>query len=164
MDNKVVYTLMRSCLKSGLATLRFNFRGVGRSEGDYDAGRGETDDAAAAAEWLQRQQPGLPLLIAGFSFGAAVALRLALRSAPAGLVTVAMPTNYFDSVASPGCPWLAVYGSGDDVIDADASMAALSALDDGPRIEVLDGAGHFFHGRLGEVDRLVAPFCAQHVS
>ncbi|HVE84825.1 MAG TPA: alpha/beta fold hydrolase [Myxococcales bacterium] len=79
MHNHVTYRLADAFRKAGVCALRFNFRGVGRSSGQYDEGRGEVDDARAALDFLQQQQPGVPLLLAGFSFGSRVALQLALE-------------------------------------------------------------------------------------
>lgn len=79
MHNHVTYRIADAFRKAGVSTLRFNFRGVGLSTGQHDDGRGEVDDARAALDYLQAQQPGVPLLIAGFSFGSRVALQLAIE-------------------------------------------------------------------------------------
>ena len=119
MFNKVVTTLDRALGELGLATVRFNFRGVGRSEGVHDEGRGETDDLAAVAEWVRREKPGAALWLAGFSFGSYVALRAAARLAPQQLVLVAPPVGRWDfsGIEWPQCPVLIVQGGDDDIVD-----------------------------------------------
>lgn len=153
MSNKVAHTLARSALNSGLAALRFNFRGVGASEGSFADGVGETEDALAALQWLRQQAPEAPFVVAGFSFGAAVALRLAARSEASFLLTVAPPLSYFEagSVPEPACPWLVVHGDADDVVDCADTLSRIRAQRLAVDHRVLAGAGHFFHGRLAEL-------------
>ena len=120
MQNKVAHTLARAALGRGAPTLRFNFRGVGRSAGSHDDGRGETDDALAAIEWMRVRHPGADLWLMGFSFGAMVALRAAAQAEPTRLVTVAPAVARFlpDHPASPTMPWLLVQGGADELVDA----------------------------------------------
>ena len=155
-DNKVVFMMARAATMAGLAAVRFNFRGVGQSEGAYDAGVGEVDDAAAVRDWALKAS-GLSLAaLAGFSFGSAVALRLADRDAPPRLVTVGFPSAYFDAaLPRPDTDWLAIFGDDDDVIDVDASIAAVRALEPSVDIQILEGAGHFLHGRLTDLRKRV---------
>lgn len=159
MTNKVAHTLARCALMEGLAALRFNFRGVGESEGDFADGTGETEDALALYEWLRREQPQMSVVLAGFSFGAAVALRLAARVEAALLVTIAPPLAYFDGqdIPVPQCPWLVVHGDADDVVDCAETLQRLQAAGLTAEHHVLAGAGHFFHGRLPELRDLVRP-------
>lgn len=161
-DNKVVYTLARACRAAGLVTVRFNFRGVGKSAGKYDNGEGETEDALAVAEWALANANDKHLVWAGFSFGAAAALRAAAQCKPMGLVTVGLPTDYFkQSLPRPECPWLAVYGDADEVVDPQAAMVSLQSLDRPPDMETLAGAGHFLHGRLTELGDIVGRYLPQ---
>ncbi len=150
MHNKVVTITERALLELGLATVRFNFRGVGRSEGVHDNGEGETDDVAAIADWLRAQRPGDALWLAGFSFGAYVALRAASRVMPSQLVLVAPPAGRWDfsMVAPPSCPWLVVQGEEDEVVDPSAVYAWVDSLDPAPQLVRLPETGHFFHRRL----------------
>jgi uncharacterized protein len=150
MENKVVTTLARALHATGTPTLRFNFRGVGASEGAFDGGMGETDDAAAVASYGAMRWPGRQLVLAGFSFGAFVALRLAQQRELARLITVAPPVERFDfsSLAAPACPWLVVQGDADDVVDPHRVLAWAQALEPAPRLLVMPGVGHFFHGHL----------------
>lgn len=161
MNNKVVYTLARSLASLGIATLRFNFRGVGASAGAYDDGCGETDDALAAAATLRARWPGADLVVAGFSFGAAVAVRVALAVEPLALVTVAPSVERLPrDGALPQCPWLVVHGSDDALIGIDAVVKWLNDQPPGPELAAVDGAEHFFHGKLGEVRTAVEAFIA----
>ncbi len=168
MSNKVVYSLASSALQAGALTARFNFRGVGRSEGAHDHARGETDDTVLMVEWLRRQLPGVPLLLAGFSFGAYVSLAAASRVKPSVQLSVSVPLSgdYIDGAARPphpGCPWLAVHGTGDDVVDYARTRAALETYAPPPRLVTLEGAGHFYHGRLSELQDAVLPFLREQL-
>ena len=158
MQNKVAYMLARAFNDMGAVSLRFNFRGVGRSEGSFDQGMGETDDALAAIDWLMAQQPGLPLWLGGFSFGSFVALRAQSRRPVARLVTVAPAVERFATtdIVMPGYPWLLVQGMADDVVSPQAVLHWARALPQPPRIVEMAGAGHFFHGRLNELREAVA--------
>lgn len=150
--NKVTYTLARSAGEAGCAAVRFDFRGVGDSDGVFDGGVGEVEDALAVVNWACAASGCERLVLAGFSFGAAVAVRAAMRASPAALMTVALPTRYFDdALPRPDCPWLAVHGDADEVADPDAAGDVLQGLSPAPDLVWLAGAGHFFHGRLGEL-------------
>jgi alpha/beta superfamily hydrolase len=157
MDNKVVTTLARALQECGMPTVRFNFRGVGASAGNYDEGNGETADAAAVAEWAAARWPQTGLVLAGFSFGAYIATRLATARAVKHLITVAPPVQRFDfsAVAKPTCPWLIVQGSEDELVDAQAVLAWADAPKPGLRFVMLPGVGHFFHGHLAELRDVV---------
>jgi len=161
MQNKVAYMLARAFNDLGAVSLRFNFRGVGRSAGTFDQGAGETDDALAAIDWLSARHPGLPLWLGGFSFGSYVALRAQSRRPVQRLVTVAPAVERFDTqgITLPNCPWLLVQGDADEVVSPQAVLDWARGLPKPPRIVELPGAGHFFHGRLNELrDAVVAGF------
>lgn len=164
MSNKVVYTLASTAGKAGLATLRFNFRGVGKSTGVHDDGRGETQDTLwLAAAWRAAVTAVLgreaPLVLAGFSFGAFVSLKATSQLQAAGLMSVAPPFSatraiYADGDGpppAPGCPWAVIHSQDDEVVAYADSTAVLARYDPPPRLTTVDGAGHFFHGRLDEV-------------
>jgi uncharacterized protein len=153
MDNKVVTTVARALNACGMPTIRFNFRGVGASAGRHDEGRGETDDAAAVAAWGARRFGGRPVLIAGFSFGAYVALRLAQTLSPSRLILIAPPVGRFEftPLAAPACPWLIVQGDADDVVDPKAVRKWADTHRPLAHLVMLTGVGHFFHGHLVEL-------------
>ncbi len=161
LSNKVTYQLASCALKAGYAAARFNFRGVGRTDGTHDEGRGETDDTLAVVAWMRAQLPGMPLLLAGFSFGAFVSLKAAARAAPQALVSIAPPFKYFAGEPlppRPECPWLVVHARDDDVVPFEETRAALGRYAPPPELAVLDAGGHFFHGRLRDLEAVVGPF------
>jgi alpha/beta superfamily hydrolase len=160
LENKVVYTLARSFQELGAATLRFNFRGVGASGGQFGEGLGETDDTLAVIAALRARLPDLPLWLAGFSFGGAVAVRAAGNAAPRQLVTVAPAVTRMNlnDIKVPDCPWLIVQGRDDELVAASAVQAWATRLNPQPTLKLLAGVGHFFHGRLRELSQVVVDF------
>jgi alpha/beta superfamily hydrolase len=163
LDNKVVYTLARAFLACGAAVVRFNFRGVGVSAGHYDEGRGETADALAAIAYGRARWPGTVLWLAGFSFGAAVAVRAAATAEPTRLVLVAPGVTRvaLDGVPSPRCPWLLVQGDADEVIEPASVLSWAQRQDRAPVLRSFPGTGHFFHGRLPELRAAVEAFITE---
>jgi alpha/beta superfamily hydrolase len=157
MRNKVVTIMERSLRELGLATVRFNFRGVGESEGEYDNGDGETADLLAVVDWVQKTRPGTDLWLGGFSFGAFVALKAARDLPVRQLITIAPPVERygFEELLPPNCPWLVVQGDEDDVVSADAVSAWAKSLDQSPDLVIMEGAGHFFHRRLMDLRGLI---------
>ncbi|MGI9247182.1 MAG: alpha/beta hydrolase [Steroidobacteraceae bacterium] len=154
MQNKVVHTAARAVQEAGAPTLRFNFRGVEASEGSYDAGVGEVDDALAAVAWMRQRFQCETLWLAGFSFGAAVALQAAVRGAvPAKLVTIAPPVGRIitDPIPRPDSDWLIVQGDHDELVDAQLVRQWAAGYEPPPRLLVIEGAEHFFHGKLLEL-------------
>jgi alpha/beta superfamily hydrolase len=160
MDNKVTHVIARSMMECGAPTFRFNFRGVGASAGQFDNGRGETSDLAAVVAEGRRRFPGAALWLGGFSFGAFVALRGAQELGPAKLVAVAPPVARFElgSVVHPDCDWMLAQGDADEVVASADVLSWAAAQPRQPRLHVLAGAGHFFHGRLHELKPLIVDF------
>ncbi len=159
MDNKVVFTLARALQEHGLPTLRFNYRGVGRSVGRYDEGQGETQDALAVAAWGSARWPGVPVWFAGFSFGGFVAINAARQHGAQRVIVVAPAVGRLSNfkVDGPDCPWLLAQGDADDVVAPDAVLDWARAQVPPPTIAIFAGVGHFFHGRLNELrERVVA--------
>lgn len=156
MDNKVVQTLAKAFLELGLAAVRFNFRGVGASEGRFDEGQGETEDAAAVAQWARGQVPRGRLVLAGFSFGAAVQARVAHRIEPDRLVLVAPAVTRLEMPPVPERT-LVIHGELDDVVPLKDALdwARPQELP----IVLIPGGEHFFHGRLNLLKRLVVDAC-----
>jgi alpha/beta superfamily hydrolase len=150
MQNKVVHTLARALRDQGAAVLRFNFRGVGASEGEHAAAIGETDDALAAVAWMRQCHPGLPLVLAGFSFGAGVAMRAAAGARASWLVSIAPAVDRvpLQGFQAPGCPWLLVIGEADEIVDPATVLRFAATAPGAPQVQGLPGVGHFFHGQL----------------
>tara|TARA_B110000459_G_C16432573_1_gene412496 strand:- start:163 stop:804 length:642 start_codon:yes stop_codon:yes gene_type:complete len=163
MHNKVAHTLARAFVQLGYAALRFNFRGIENSEGEYDEGMGELDDALAAISWMRARDPGARLWLAGFSFGAAIAVDAAVDTAVDGLVSVAPAITRYASgpLAQPECPWLIVQGDQDELVDVEKTVEWVNGLLPGPELLIISGAEHFFHGRLVELREAVAEFVVE---
>lgn len=157
MTNKVVYTLAKAFNDVGVPAVRFNYRGVGASAGAYDEGNGETQDTLAVLDWAAQQWPRAQLCLGGFSFGGAIAIRASVARDVARLVTVAPAIRRIsvDSSALPECPWLIVQGDRDELVDAADIQRWAEALPAPPRLTVLTGVEHFFHGRLHDLRQVV---------
>jgi len=165
LHNKVVHTLARGFADLGVASVRFNFRGVGASAGEFADGEGEAEDARAVIEWLRRARPQHRIWLAGFSFGAYVALRVARAAGVAGLVTVAPAVHLYDfsALALPDCPWLLIQGEADEVVPVAEVRRWLAGLAHPPRTVFLPEVGHFFHHRLHDVRAALADFVPPHL-
>ena len=157
MDNKVAQTLARAFVALGYATARMNFRGVGKSEGEHDAGRGETDDMAVLLQHMQQQYPGLPVALGGFSFGTFVQSQLQQR-----LVAAGNPAERLVLVGSAAGKWampdvpantILIHGEQDDTIPL-ADVLDWARPQDLPVI-VIPGADHFFHRKLQHIKSFV---------
>jgi alpha/beta superfamily hydrolase len=150
LHNKVVTMTARAVSELGLAAVRFNFRGVGQSQGSFDQGRGETLDLLAVAAWLKRVRPDDALWLAGFSFGSWVALQGARQLPVKQMITIAPPVGLreFAGVLPPPCPWLVIQGDADDLVDPQAVYAWIDTLREKPTLVRMPDTGHFFHRRL----------------
>lgn len=166
MLNKVVHALSRSMTDSEIAVLRFNYRGVGASAGTYDDGRGETLDATAAVDFMRHQYPGAAVVLAGFSFGAGVAIRHAMARAPAALITVAPPVTRtgIPELTDIASPWLVVQGGADELVDSKAVETWVNLQQPPPHLQVLAAADHFFHGNLTRLRQLATAFLRTSLS
>lgn len=163
MHNKVVHTLVRAFVRSGYEALRFNFRGTEQSDGEYDAGNGELDDALAVVEWMRARHASYPLWLAGFSFGAAVAVKAAVATHVDGLISVAPAISRFATglESQPDCPWLIVQGDEDELVDVEETVEWVDSLEPGPELLVIPQGEHFFHGRLTELRNAAMEFIAE---
>lgn len=159
LDNKVVHTLARAFFALSYAALRFNYRGVGRSEGAYDRGEGETDDAIAALAHARERLGERAVALAGFSFGAYVVSRLATRVAAERMVLVGPAVGRF-AVAKVPADTIVVHGEEDDVVPL-ADVLAWARPQELP-VVVFPGCGHFFHGRLPQLARVVTGAWHRH--
>jgi len=166
MHNKVAYTLARAFKDLGLRTVRFNFRGVGHSEGSYGEGSAETEDLQAIMRWVQQTRPQDAIWLAGFSFGSYVATRAAAVSEVSQLVTVAPPVESFDftELATPSCPWLVVQGEEDEIVAPQAVYRWHATVQPTPRLIRIPKAGHFFHGQLIELREVLTTALVDQVA
>jgi uncharacterized protein len=154
MDNKVVTTLMRTYRDLGIHVLRFNFRGVGSSQGEFDNAKGEQDDLLAVAAWAKAQLPEVKLLLAGFSFGSSVAAQVAYRlDAVEHLTLVAPPIERYayDRDGLFPCPVCIVQGDKDERVMAEGVYAWQAQLRGTSSLLRYPEAGHFFHGYLSQL-------------
>ena len=166
MHNKVVFRAARALNDAGLVALRINFRGVGLSTGTHDSARGERDDARAALDYLSANYPALPLTLAGFSFGARVGLEVgAAEERVSRLVGLGTPLKMYDFafLRDVRKPLLLVHGERDEFGDAARLVALARELpaEAQARVEIIPDAGHFFEGRLDEMQRVVREWAAE---
>jgi alpha/beta superfamily hydrolase len=174
MNNKIVYNLYQAFVRRGFSSLRFNFRGVGRSQGSFDHGTGELSDAAAALDWAQTINPeAKSCWIAGFSFGAWIGMQLLMRRPEIeGFISICPPANLYDFSFLAPCPssGLIIHGDKDAVVPAKDVNTLVETLKTQKGIvieqKVVPGANHFFDGKvdtlLGSIEqyldkRLKAP-------
>jgi alpha/beta superfamily hydrolase len=160
MNNKVVYALYHTFARHGFSVLRFNFRGVGRSQGAFDRGEGELSDAASALDWLQgfNENAGA-CWIAGFSFGAWIGMQLLMRRPEiSGFISIAPPANMFDFTFLAPCPssGLIIQGARDEIVPPASVQKLVEKLTSQRNLEIdyrlIPGANHFFHDSLEELN------------
>ncbi len=159
MNNKVTYALFHTLAKAGYATLRFNFRGVGKSQGAYDKGEGELADAAAAMDWLQSQNAEAKYaVVAGFSFGSWIAMQLLMRRPEIyRFIAVAPPANKYEFTFLAPCPssGMMLLGDQDDIVTESSVRQLATKLSRQKGIKVdyrlLSGVDHYFTNRLDDL-------------
>ena len=164
MHNKVVYNAAKTMDALGIPVLRFNFRGAGLSGGAHDKGRGEQDDVQAALDYLAAQFPGIPLLLAGFSFGSVVGLRVGCRDARVNeLIGLGIPVNSSDFSFLADCPKpkLFLHGANDKFGARKRVEEMISALTGENRLVVVENADHFFAGHLGEFNTAITTWLTE---
>ncbi|MHA1566862.1 MAG: alpha/beta hydrolase [Alphaproteobacteria bacterium] len=163
MNNKLVYALYHIFAKRGFSVLRFNFRGVGRSQGQFDRGEGELSDAASALDWMQGYNPNARACwVGGFSFGAWIGMQLLMRRPEiSGFITVSPPANMYDFTFLAPCPasGLMVHGSADDVVPEASVTQLVERLSKQRNViityETIEGANHFFQEKQDVLERTV---------
>ena len=166
MHNKVVYQTAKALEAAGFVTLRFNFRGVGDSTGSHDGGRGATDDARTALDYLLAHQPAVrEVLVAGFSFGASVTVRFGCGDARVQrLIAIATPASWLDADLLTRCakPIAFIHGDRDDVAPLSALNTLLGGVTDRSTLSlhIIPGAGHFFEDHLDELAQTVRKLAA----
>ncbi|WP_196141128.1 alpha/beta hydrolase [Aliikangiella sp. G2MR2-5] len=166
LSNKVVHTLSRTIAGLGFPSIRFNFRGVGNSEGKYDEGRGEQQDLEFVIKWMQQKFPDKKLILSGFSFGAYVSSFASPRLRPELLISVAPPVKRFDfnGFVRPDCDWRIIMGDDDELVDYSEVVEWVKLFEKTPSMITMKGASHFFHGRLVELRSHIEEIVSHHVN
>ena len=165
MHNKVVYQAAKSLDALGLPVLRFNFRGAGLSTGTHDQGRGEREDVKATLNFLAAEFPDVPLLLAGFSFGCWVGLRVGcVDERVDNLIGLGTPVNNSDFSYLRHCekPKLFVHGANDEFGETRKVEALVESLPGENRLVVVAEANHFFVGKLDRVDQAIRSWVEEH--
>ena len=163
MNNKIIYKLYQTFTRRGFSTLRFNFRGVGRSQGQFDNGQGELSDAASALDWMQTQNPNTrSCWIAGFSFGAWVAMQLMMRRPEIdGFISIAPPASQHDFSFLAPCPasGMIIHGDKDEVVPQSSVDKLAQKLQKQKNIKIdyriVEGSDHFFIHHLDPLNKQV---------
>lgn len=151
MDNKVVTTLVKSMAELQFTCLRFNYRGVGQSEGSYSEGEGETEDALSVIQYLQQRfKDHSRFVLGGFSFGGCVAYKAALKINPAALILISPGVTKINinTQDEPQCPLLVIQGASDEVVPAQEVYDWLKTRKSNFTLQQLADTTHFFHGKL----------------
>ena len=158
LNNKVVHTLARAAVEQGLTAIRFNFRGVGESEGCFDQGEGELDDLLCVMEWARTKYPAQPICLAGFSFGAYIAARAAQQNNIQRLLLVAPSVTLYDmsGINNIPVPWTVIQGMADEIIPAKQVLDWVNRQKRPPVLHQLEGVSHFFHGHLVQLRQLAS--------
>lgn len=165
MNNKVVTTMARAFKESGIPSVRFNFRGVGQSEGTYDAGIGESEDMLALMQLCQQENPTASFLFAGFSFGSYVAYRAAAHATSALLVTVAPPVHHYNyqELIPPPNPWVILQGEQDEVVPLQLVLDFAEQFSPALPVKQFAQTSHFFHGKLLDLKATLMDIISTHV-
>ena len=161
MDNKVVYRSAKAAAEIGFAALRFNFRGVGQSTGQYDQGIGEKEDATAAIDWLEKKYPNLPLALMGYSFGAWVGLQVGCSDPRVtAMVALAPPLNLYDFefLIRNSKPTLCIVGTRDEFCSRENIDQLERKLPLSSSLHRIEEAEHFFTGHIETIQFLIADF------
>ena len=167
MHNKVVYQAAKSLDALGIPVLRFNFRGAGLSAGEHDRGRGEQGDVRTALDFLATEFPGVPLLLAGFSFGSSVGLRVGCEDPRVShLIGLGLPVNSSDFSFLSHCnkPKLFVHGSNDEHGEINKLKKLVASLPGENRLVEVEGVDHFFAGKLDQLDRAIADWLIERIA
>jgi hypothetical protein len=166
MNNRLVYTMYQAFVRRGFAALRFNFRGVGRSQAEFDNGQGELSDAAAALDWMQGHNPNASACwIGGYSFGAWIGMQLMMRRPEiSGFISIAPPASIHDFSFLAPCPssGMIVHGNADEIIPVASVDKLAHKLSSQKNIKIdyriIDGADHFFAEHLEELTRHIEDY------
>ncbi len=150
MSNKVVYNIARACNDLGYAAVRYNFRGVDQSQGNFDHGKGETDDLSAVVQFYRQRHPQSAIVLAGFSFGAYITAKAQSVLSPGGLILAAPPVSMYDfkHIIISDIPWMVLQGGNDEIVDAAQVAAWVEEQGNLSGYYYRQQADHFFHGEM----------------
>lgn len=172
MNNKVVTTLAMAYNKCGIHAVRFNFRHVEGSDGEFGQGVGEMQDLNTVWDWVVSQKPNAKIYLAGFSFGAAIAMNVGAKRAPYCLVTISPPTptipdlkeryRWIDPNLEINCPWLVVQGLEDEIIPHQSVQDFVASRKKQPKLILMEETSHFFHRKLIPLRNHVVDFAQDH--
>lgn len=165
MTNKVIHTASRALAGIGINSVRFNFRGVGASEGDYANGIGEQADLVAVVNWARQKFPKQHLVLVGFSFGAYITALQANSVKPDALISIAPPVGRieFTGFQRPSCPWLIIQGEQDELVEAKAVLDWAESFEQPPELVSMPETSHFFHGKLVALRESIEEYCVRQL-
>lgn len=157
MHNKVVTTVAKTFNAMGMISIRFNYRGVGQSAGEYGNVTGEVEDGIAVVEWAKRQWPHAKFWLAGFSFGAYIAAAIATVIQPEYLISIAPAVDRmpYSTLGKINCSWLVIQGEADEVVIPGSVYAWFDQLQANKKLVKMQETGHFFHGKLIDLQKLI---------
>ena len=165
MHNKVVTTIARAMKSCDIESFRFNYRGVGDSEGEYGEGFGEAEDLVSICEWVKANTVAKEIILCGFSFGGAVAyMGLGKSDMVSSMVSIAPAVDRFDlsGYSQPTVPWLVVQGIDDDTVNPQSVFDFMAKQDESNLTLIkMDEVGHFFHGKLTDLKEIIEKFVKQ---
>lgn len=163
MDNKVVYTIHKALYGFGSHTIRFNYRGVGRSDGQFDESIGEYKDLLTVINWVKSQKPASKIILAGFSFGAYISLKASKDIDCLQLISVAPAVHHqnYNQHMPINCPWLLLQGDADEIVPPQQVFDWINTLEKKPTLIKFPEVGHFFHGNLIELREAIVYYLEQ---
>lgn len=165
MTNKVIHTASRAIASLGIPSIRFNFRGVGKSEGQFAEGIGEQDDLQKVVQWCQKEYPLHRLILCGFSFGAYISALQAGHLQAQVLISIAPPVSRveFNEFDRPKGDWLVIHGENDELVDPVKVLNWHSQQSNPPDLIMISAASHFFHGKLVELRANIESFIKKSI-
>jgi len=159
MENKVVTTVVRLCKKMGISSVRFNYRGIGKSEGKYGNIYGEIDDTISVLFWIKKNYPSYQIWLGGFSFGASIAYRVSILFPIDQLFTISpnITNSTYNSILETNVPWTVIHNDDDEIIDTKNVLKWIINHKISFHLIRLKGVSHFFHGKLIQLQNILSP-------
>ena len=172
MNNKIVYEIFNTYIKNGFSVIRINFRGVGKSDGIFDNGQGELSDAAAALDWIERENPGYgQCWVSGFSFGSLICMQLIMRRPEVNkFITISPQPNLYDFTFLSPCPisGIVIYGKNDELVQIESILDLKKRLSMQKNIDVkfeqISNANHFYKNKEKELSGIINRYIKDKVT